>query len=145
MSKETIEREVNGRKRKNVIDVKPKLPEMPPFDPTGMADLVKVTRAEFDEFIKNYPRRLDKDFFMDVYTWNDFTRGWWPYSIVAKVNAAMYDAPEEYYIPKDPKAVIEFAGIKYPYGPDVGQNAKEIDADDIEQGITRYVEGKVDK
>lgn len=141
MSKETIEREVNGRERKTVIDVKPKLPEMPPFDPTRMADLVKVTRAEFDEFIKNYPRRLDKDFFMDVYTWNDLTRGWWPYSIVAKVNAAMYDAPEEYYIPKDPKAVMEYVWND----PEAEQDEKEIDVDDLVRGITRYVEGKVDK
>ena len=130
MSKETIEREVNGRKRKTVIDVKPKPPEFE-FDESRLADLVKVTRAEFDEFITNYPRRLHKDFFMNVYTWNDFTRGMWPYSIVAKVDTAMYDAPEEYYIPKEPKAVIEFAGIKYPYDPDAGQSAK--------------VEGKVDK
>lgn len=41
----------------------------------------KVTKQEFDEYIKNYPRKLDSNYFME---WLDY-----------------YDFPSEDYHPKD--------------------------------------------
>lgn len=35
--------------------------------------LIEVTQKEFDEFIKNYPRPLDRNFFMSGWGFHDFT------------------------------------------------------------------------
>jgi hypothetical protein len=47
-----------------------------------------VSKAEFDAFIANYPRKLDRDVFgafdPPLVTYNDFTLGDWPKSSVAK-------------------------------------------------------------
>ena len=53
-----------------------------------------VTREEMISFIKNYPKPLEQDFFMDWYSWNDFSDGKrWPESMVAKA-FEMYDKKE---------------------------------------------------
>jgi hypothetical protein len=48
----------------------------------------EVSRAEFDAFIEAYPRKLEYDLYRigepPLETWNDFTLGVWPRSIVAK-------------------------------------------------------------
>lgn len=98
MSKETIEREVNGRKRKTVIDVKEE-PPREPFDPSRMVELAKVGREEFNAFLKNYPKTLSHNFFMDWDDWHDFSLGEYPYSCVARMWGGAYDTPVEYYIP----------------------------------------------
>lgn len=56
-----------------------------------MNNFKKVTKEEFDEFIKNYPRQLEKDVSgicePPLLTYNDFSNGQvWPESVVAKVN-----------------------------------------------------------
>jgi hypothetical protein len=47
-----------------------------------------VTRDEFEQFVTTYPRVLDRDVAMmaepPVVTFNDFTLGNWPESIVAR-------------------------------------------------------------
>lgn len=35
----------------------------------------KVSKKEFDDFIANYPRKLEVDYFMEWYSYNDFTLG----------------------------------------------------------------------
>jgi len=46
-----------------------------------------VTKEEFDAFLLGYGKRLDRDVYQvsdpPVVTWNDFTLGVWPESIVA--------------------------------------------------------------
>ena len=48
---------------------------------TKEREFKKVTKEEFETFIKNYPRKLESNFFMD---WVDY-----------------YDFPSENYEPKD--------------------------------------------
>lgn len=56
-----------------------------------------VTKEELLNFIKNYPRPLVQDFYMDWYSWNDFSDNKkWPESMVARA-FEMYDE-EEYLI-----------------------------------------------
>ena len=44
-----------------------------------------VTREEMIDFINNYPKPLVQDFYMDWYSWNDFSDNKkWPESMVAK-------------------------------------------------------------
>ena len=66
--------------------------------------MVEVSREEFVEFIKNYPSKLDKDWFMDWYSWNDFSRNGgcvWPESMVAMMSDGSYDQPIIYKILKE--------------------------------------------
>jgi len=77
-----------------------------------MAD-IKVTKEEFDKFIKNYPNRLEKDisgiFEPPLLTYNDFSSGRiWPNSVVAYAHlnemmqgqghSAYKGEPNDYYI-----------------------------------------------
>ena len=49
-----------------------------------MAKWKCVTEQELVDFVNNYPFPLEKDFFMDWYSWNDFRNGKvWPESMVA--------------------------------------------------------------
>lgn len=59
-----------------------------------------VSKEEFQEFILKYPRKLEGDYFMDVYSYNDLElANVWPYSIVAKIYAGYgADDPDEYEI-----------------------------------------------
>ena len=34
-----------------------------------------VSKEKFEEFIKNYPNKLEKDYYMDWFSWNDDV-GW---------------------------------------------------------------------
>lgn len=59
-----------------------------------------VPKEEFYEFISKYPRKLIGDYFMGVYSYNDFElANAWPWSIVAKIYEG-YDAntPDDYEI-----------------------------------------------
>lgn len=38
-----------------------------------MSNLIKCSREEFEDFIKNYPRELEQDFFMDNDCFYDFS------------------------------------------------------------------------
>jgi hypothetical protein len=56
-----------------------------------------VTKEEFEQFIATYPRSLDRDVAMmcepPVVTYNDFSLGDWPESIVARHT---FEAPDSY-------------------------------------------------
>ena len=57
-----------------------------------------VSKEELIEFLKSYPYPLERDFYMDWYSWNDFRDGRiWPESMVAM--ASCYD--DEFKICKD--------------------------------------------
>ena len=44
----------------------------------------EVSKEEFLDFLKNYSKPLVQDFFMDWYSWNDFSdEKKWPESMVA--------------------------------------------------------------
>lgn len=60
----------------------------------------QVSRAEFEKFLKEYPRPLERDVYAPneppLVTYNDFTLGVWPHSIVA--STYLYDDnPEGYF------------------------------------------------
>lgn len=38
-----------------------------------MPSLTKVTKEEFDTFLKNYPRKLEADFYMDYWSFYDWS------------------------------------------------------------------------
>lgn len=58
-----------------------------------------VTKEEFEEFIANYPNKLEKDYYMDWWSWNDFSDGKiWPESMVAKRWDGLYNTPIRYQI-----------------------------------------------
>lgn len=66
----------------------------------------RVTKEEFNAFIRNYPRKLD----VDVYgvseppniTYNDFELATkWPYSIVASTFLYDDDPNDYYYLPEE--------------------------------------------
>ena len=53
-----------------------------------MKNWENVTKDELMEFVKSYPCKLDGDYYMDTYTWNDFRDGRvFPESMVAIVDA----------------------------------------------------------
>lgn len=52
---------------------------------------VYVTKEELNEFICAYPRQLDWDYYMDWWSWNDFSFGKWPESMVAMAQEYMID------------------------------------------------------
>ncbi len=59
----------------------------------------KVSRAEFEQFIKDYPEKLHKSGCNDIGIYNDFTLGDLSVSAVAKVNMNLYEGGvTEYYI-----------------------------------------------
>ena len=70
------------------------------------------TREEFEEFIKNYPNELHEDFFMDAYSYNDFSLAdFWPDTMVAMAFPAWYeDEEDEFKIAKNMDEV--FASMK---------------------------------
>lgn len=55
-------------------------------------------KEEFKKFITNYPNKLHVDFFMDAYSWNDFTIAeLWPDTMVAMEFPPMYHETESKY------------------------------------------------
>ena len=58
-----------------------------------------VTKEEFEKYIKSYPNKLVRDYYMDWYSWNDFSDGKvWPESMVAMMSDGSYNVPIEYKI-----------------------------------------------
>ena len=60
-----------------------------------------VSKEEFEKFISEYPNKLEIDYFMDWYSYNDFSLNGgciWPESMVAMKSDGSYDQPIEYKI-----------------------------------------------
>ena len=71
----------------------------------------RVSKAEFDEFLKNYPRALDCDVFKacdpPAVSYNDFAlANRWPYSIVASTFIYSDDSNDYYYEPEENREYI---------------------------------------
>lgn len=70
-----------------------------------MVKFKRVVEKEFYNFLKNYKRPLDRDCYAvcepPSITYNDFSLGKWPDSVVAKT--CLYDDDEDgyYYTPKE--------------------------------------------
>ena len=69
----------------------------------------RVSKSEFVEFLKNYPRKLDRDVFgicdPPSITYNDFVlANRWPYSVVAST-FAYDDNPDGYYYEPDEERI----------------------------------------
>lgn len=65
-----------------------------------------VPKEEFFEFVKNYPRKLERDVFgacdPPAVSYNDFElANRWPYSIVASTHLYSDDPGDFWYAPKD--------------------------------------------
>lgn len=77
----------------------------------------KVTREEFDDFLKNYPRSLKRNVCgisdPPSVTYNDFElANCWPYSVVART-WAYSDKPGDYfYEPEDKRSYIIMVNYK---------------------------------
>lgn len=66
----------------------------------------QVSKEEFEEFLKNYPRPLDCDVFgacdPPAVSYNDFElANRWPYSIVASTFAYSDKPGDYYYVPEE--------------------------------------------
>ena len=74
--------------------------------------LEPCTKEEWREFLNNYPNKLQEDFYMDAYSYNDFTIAKkWPDSIVAMAFPGYGpDDPDTFKIAKNMDEV--FASIK---------------------------------
>lgn len=59
-----------------------------------------MSKEEFDAFLEAYPNKLEKDYYMDWYSWNDFSDGKvWPESVVAMMwPDGWYHQPAKYKI-----------------------------------------------
>lgn len=69
----------------------------------------QVSKAEFIEFLKNYPKKLDRDVYgicdPPSITYNDFVlANRWPYSVVAST-FAYDDNPDGYYYEPDEERI----------------------------------------
>ena len=54
---------------------------------TNLKNWEIVTKDELMKFVKSYPCKLDGDYYMDTYTWNDFRDGRvFPESMVAMID-----------------------------------------------------------
>ena len=69
-----------------------------------MVKFKRVTEKEFYNFLKNYKRPLDRDCYAACeppsITYNDFTLGKWPDSVVAKTSLYDDDKDGYYYTPE---------------------------------------------
>lgn len=74
--------------------------------------LEPCTKEEWANFINNYPNKLERDYYMDAYSYNDFTIAkMWPGSIVAVAFPGYGpDDPDTFKIAKNMDEV--FASIK---------------------------------
>jgi hypothetical protein len=68
-----------------------------------MPKLTACTKEEFDAFVATYSRRLDRDVYCvcepPLITYNDFSFGDWPDSVVASYSAGDHPGDELYFGP----------------------------------------------
>ena len=63
-----------------------------------------VTKEEFVNFLKSYPHPLERDWYMEWFSWNDFSNEKvWPESMVAMCSDGSYDDPIIYKIMEEDK------------------------------------------
>lgn len=80
-----------------------------------MGEREKVSKAEFLDFIKNYPRKLDVDICgisdPPLKTYNDFTiADKWPESVVASTFKYPSNEEDRYYIPEEDREYYIYRG-----------------------------------
>lgn len=73
---------------------------------TAEPEMKKVSHSEFMDFINNYPRKLEIDYYRvfepPLITYNDFElANRWPHSIVAQTLAYSDDPKNYYYLPEE--------------------------------------------
>jgi hypothetical protein len=62
----------------------------------------EVSEDELNAFIDSFPAPLSEDLYMDWYSWNDFSRGVWPQSMVAMAYRGRDETdPDKFKILKD--------------------------------------------
>ena len=98
----------------------------------------KVDKETYKKFIKTYPTELEGDFYMDWYSYNDFSNPEtkWPESMVAK-ECHMYDS-HEYYIwegeyqecEPDPRLSVNLGVVKFSSIPFAWIEAKKGDTNE---------------
>lgn len=80
-----------------------------------MGERQKVSKAEFFDFIRNYPRNLEVDICgisdPPLKTYNDFTiSDQWPGSVVASTFRYPSDENDKYYTPEEEKEYYIYRG-----------------------------------
>lgn len=75
---------------------------------TSDSEYKKVTKEEFTTFISNFPTELETDIYAvcepALITYNDFSRGPWPQSIVARTWLYDEQPGEHYYCPLEERS-----------------------------------------
>ena len=90
----------------------------------------KVTKEEFFEFIKSYPRTLNRDCSgisdPPCITYNDFElANRWPYSIVASTFAYSDDPESYYYVPEENRQYIIIPNYQELFNSKTGNRAND--------------------
>lgn len=88
-----------------------------------------VTKEEFEEFIKNYPRKLERDVcgISDPpnITYNDFElANRWPYSVVARTFMYSDDKEDYYYCPESKRTYAIMENFEEVFSSKTGNQAK---------------------
>lgn len=106
--------------------------QMPPGDWYYTADPIKkrVSKEEFDEYIKNYPRKLDFDVcgiaVPPALSWNDFELAdRWPYSVVSNTWAYEDDPEHYFYTPEDERSYYIVENIEEVFASKTGRTVKD--------------------
>ena len=99
-----------------------------------MVMMKKVTKEEFDTFVANYKRKLNYDCYAVIeppmITYNDFTLGNWPESVVARTY--LYDEKEGgyFYVAPDKRvymiAELDKNGEPIPETPEPEENKEKL-------------------
>ena len=90
----------------------------------------KVTREEFDEFLKNYPRSLVRDVYgvcePPCVSYNDFELAdRWPYSIVASTGVYSDNPDDYYYVPRDERRYTIMINYKEVFDSRTGNKTED--------------------
>jgi hypothetical protein len=91
-------------------------------------EMKQVSKAEFIDFINNYPRKLERDFYgvcePPLITYNDFElANRWPYSIVAKTWVYEDEPGHYYYVPEEGREYIIMANYEECFNSKTGNQA----------------------
>lgn len=97
---------------------------------TTEPEMKKVSKSEFEDFINNYPRKLEIDYYRvfdpPLVTYNDFElANRWPHSVVARTYA-YHDKPGEYfYVPEEYRRYFIMVNYTECFNSKTGKEASE--------------------
>ena len=89
-----------------------------------------ATKEEFEEFIKNYPRKLERDVFgaaePPAISYNDFElANRWPYSVVARTFMYSDNEGDYYYCPEEKRTYAIMENYEEVFASKTGNKAND--------------------